>query len=51
MLRGLPARPRLLISASGVGYYGDRGDEILTETSTLGKGFVAELARDWEAEA
>jgi uncharacterized protein len=51
VLRGLRARPRLLISASGVGFYGDRGDEILTETSSLGKGFIAELGRDWEAEA
>jgi uncharacterized protein (TIGR01777 family) len=51
VLRGLPVRPRLLISASGIGFYGDRGDEILTETSSLGKGFIAELGRDWEAEA
>jgi uncharacterized protein len=50
-LRGLSPRPKLLISASGVGYYGDRGDEILTEASSGGSGFVAELARDWEAEA
>jgi uncharacterized protein len=50
-LRGLPRRPRVLISASGVGYYGDRGDQILTETTEAGTGFVAELARDWEAEA
>jgi uncharacterized protein (TIGR01777 family) len=50
-LRGLPARPRLLISASGSGYYGDRGAEILTEASPAGAGFLAEMARDWEAEA
>ena len=50
-LRGLSERPKVLISASGVGYYGDRGDEILTESSTAGTGFVADLARDWEAEA
>lgn len=50
-LRGVSPRPRVLISASGVGYYGDRGDEILTEASPGGTGFVAELARDWEAEA
>jgi uncharacterized protein (TIGR01777 family) len=51
VLRGLKVRPRLLISASGVGFYGDRGDEILTEASTGGTGFTAELGRDWEAEA
>jgi uncharacterized protein (TIGR01777 family) len=50
-LRDLPRRPRLLISASGVGYYGDRGDEILTESASVGSGFVADLVRDWEAEA
>jgi len=50
-LRGLPQRPRLLISASGTGYYGDRGAEILTETAAPGTGFLADLARDWEAEA
>jgi uncharacterized protein (TIGR01777 family) len=50
-LRGASPRPKLLISASGVGFYGDRGDEILTESSSGGTGFVAELARDWEAEA
>jgi uncharacterized protein (TIGR01777 family) len=50
-MRGLTRRPRLLISASGTGYYGDRGAEILTEASAAGSGFLAELARDWEAEA
>jgi hypothetical protein len=41
-------RPRVLVNASAVGYYGDRGDELLTETSTNGTGFLAVLCRQWE---
>ena len=44
-------RPRVLVSASAVGYYGNRGDEILTEESEVGRGFLAELASEWETEA
>jgi uncharacterized protein (TIGR01777 family) len=44
-------RPRLLISASGVGYYGDRGNEVLTEESPAGSGFLADVCQAWEAEA
>jgi uncharacterized protein (TIGR01777 family) len=44
-------RPRVLVSASAVGYYGNRGDEILTEKSEMGRGFLAKLASEWEAEA
>jgi uncharacterized protein (TIGR01777 family) len=43
--------PRLLINASAVGYYGDRDDEILDESSSVGEGFLAELSRDWEGAA
>jgi uncharacterized protein (TIGR01777 family) len=42
-------RPRVFISASAVGYYGDRGDEILRENSPSGGGFAAEICRQWEA--
>lgn len=47
-LAGLTARPSVLVSGSAVGYYGDRGDEILTEDSTAGDGFLAEVVRAWE---
>jgi uncharacterized protein (TIGR01777 family) len=50
-IQGLGRRPAVLVSASGAGYYGDRGDEILTEASAPGHGFLPDLARDWEAEA
>ncbi len=43
--------PEVLISASAIGYYGDRGDELLTESSAAGQGFLADLAQEWEAEA
>ena len=42
-------RPRVLITASAVGYYGDRGDEILREDSPPGEGFLCEVCREWEA--
>lgn len=42
-------KPPVLVTASGVGAYGNRGDEVLTENSGYGSGFVAQLARDWEA--
>lgn len=42
--------PRVLIAASAIGYYGSRGDELLTEESEPGRDFLAEVCRQWEAE-
>ncbi len=43
--------PRVFACASAIGYYGNRGDEILSEDSPSGQGFAAELCRQWEAAA
>ena len=48
-LAGLNRRPRTLLAASAVGYYGDRGDEMLTEQSAPGEDFLAHVSREWEA--
>src|SRR4029077_16156610 len=47
-LAGLRARPAVLVSGSAVGYYGDRGDEVLTEESAPGHDFTAEVCQAWE---
>jgi len=44
-----PSRPRVFISASAIGFYGNRGDEVLTEASPAGEGFLPEVTREWEA--
>jgi len=44
-------RPSTLVCASAVGYYGDRGDEVLEESAASGAGFLAEVCRAWEAAA
>ncbi|WP_369943035.1 TIGR01777 family oxidoreductase [Xanthomonas medicagonis] len=44
-------RPRCLLSGSAIGYYGDRGSDLLDERSAAGADFAAQLCRDWEAEA
>lgn len=48
-LAGLDHTPRVLVSTSAVGFYGSRADEILTEDSPPGDGFLAGVVRDWEA--
>jgi len=47
-LASLKSPPKVLISASAIGYYGDRGEEILREDSAPGVGFLAEVCRAWE---
>ncbi|MGE3181265.1 MAG: TIGR01777 family oxidoreductase [Phycisphaerae bacterium] len=47
-LANLRQKPRVLVSASAVGYYGDRGVEALDESSAPGKGFLADVAQQWE---
>ncbi len=46
-----PQRPRVLVSASAVGYFGSRGDDLLDEDASPGDGFLADVCRSWEAEA
>jgi hypothetical protein len=50
-LEAADPRPSVLVAGSAVGAYGDRGDEVLDENAEAGGGFLAELCRDWEAEA
>ena len=47
----LPDKPKVLVCASAIGFYGSRGDEVLMEASGAGKGFLAETCVAWEQEA
>jgi uncharacterized protein (TIGR01777 family) len=51
LVRGLSAlghRPKVLVSASAIGYYGSRGDDILDESASPGSDFLAQVCREWE---
>jgi len=48
-IRAAPNKPKVLVQASAVGYYGARGSEEVTETTPAGSDFLARLAKDWEA--
>ena len=48
-LASLERKPQVLVSASGINYYGDSGDEILTEASPNGGSFLSDVCRQWEA--
>ena len=50
-LSQMAARPRVLVSASGIGYYGSCGDQVLTEETPPGQDFLSRLGQEWEAEA
>ena len=50
-LAGLARPPRVLVSVSAIGWYGDRGEELLDETSPPGTGFLPWVCREWEAAA
>lgn len=50
-LAELEAPPAVMVSASAIGYYGDRGDQVVDEESAPGQGFLAEVCRAWEAAA
>ena len=50
-LAKMSARPRVFVSASATGIYGNRGDETLTEASQPGNDFLSEIAKEWESEA
>ena len=50
-MRASPTRPSALVCASAIGWYGDRGDEVLTESSGPGTGILSEVCQAWETEA
>lgn len=51
VVSGLSRPPGVVVSASAIGYYGERGDGVLTESGAMGRGFLAELCQEWEEAA
>jgi uncharacterized protein (TIGR01777 family) len=51
VIKEMPKKPSVLVSASAIGVYGNRGDEDISEESTVGSDFLATVCKDWEAEA
>lgn len=50
-IQAASSKPKTFICASAIGFYGNRGDEKLTESAPIGTGFLSEVCREWEAEA
>lgn len=50
-LRKLARPPEVLVAASAIGFYGNRGDDLLREDAAIGQGFLAEVCQEWEHEA
>lgn len=50
-IKNQSVKPKVLVSTSAVGIYGDRGDEVITEESSTANDFLAKVCKDWEAEA
>jgi len=50
-IAGLESKPRVLVNQSAIGFYGDRGEEIVDESAGPGEGYDAEVVREWEAAA
>lgn len=47
----LKKKPKVLVASSAIGFYGERGDEEMTESSSAGTGFLPDVSKEWEAES
>ena len=50
-ISNLKSKPKVFVSGSAIGFYGDRSDDVMTETSSAGDTFLAQVCKDWEAES